>query len=84
MDSSNQSIVFICGCMKLMNEGISCLSEPPKIEGGNEEDQRKCRGRRYHKSNSFFKSKTGHNPFLWQGMENWTKDCYPNNVLILE
>ena len=26
--------------MILMNEGINCPSEPPKIEGGNEEDQR--------------------------------------------
>ena len=57
MDISNQSIVCICGCMTLMNEGISCSSEPPKIEGGNEEDQRKRHGRRYNKSNSFVKAK---------------------------
>ena len=37
--------------------GISCLSEPPNIEGGNEEDQRKHLGKRYNKGNSFIKSK---------------------------
>ena len=41
MDNSNPSNVFICGWMTMMNEwGISCPSGPPKIEGGNEEDQR--------------------------------------------
>ena len=45
--------------------GISCPSEPPNIEGGNEEDQRKRHGRRYNKSNSFGKAKMAHDPSLW-------------------
>ena len=45
MDSSNQSNVLFMDAWQWWTRGICCLSGPPKIEGGNEEDKGNIMGK---------------------------------------